>query len=56
MKITQDGTGILEEEISSLRLRIVELEGALNRYLSLRVANYDYATHFGGANYVFLRE
>jgi exodeoxyribonuclease V beta subunit len=28
---------------------------ALNRYLSLRVANYDYAIHFGGAIYVFLR-
>jgi len=28
---------------------------ALNRYLSLRVAGYDYATHFGGVLYVFLR-
>lgn len=30
MKIIQDGVGILEEEISSLRLRIVELERALS--------------------------
>lgn len=28
---------------------------ALNRYLSMRVKNYDYATHFGGVIYVFLR-
>jgi exodeoxyribonuclease V beta subunit len=28
---------------------------ALNRYLSLRVRNYEYATHFGGVIYVFLR-
>ncbi len=28
---------------------------ALNRYLSLRVKNYRYATHFGGVIYVFLR-
>lgn len=28
---------------------------ALNRYLSLRVRNYDYATHFGGVLYMFLR-
>jgi exodeoxyribonuclease V beta subunit len=28
---------------------------ALNRYLSLRVRRYDYATHFGGVLYVFLR-
>jgi exodeoxyribonuclease V beta subunit len=28
---------------------------ALNRYLSLRVRGYDYATHFGGAIYIFLR-
>ncbi len=28
---------------------------ALNRYLSLRVRGYDYATHFGGVIYVFLR-
>jgi exodeoxyribonuclease V beta subunit len=28
---------------------------ALNRYLSLRVKNYHYATHFGGIIYVFLR-
>jgi exodeoxyribonuclease V beta subunit len=28
---------------------------ALNRYLSLRVRNYDYSTHFGGVLYVFLR-
>jgi exodeoxyribonuclease V beta subunit len=28
---------------------------ALNRYLSLRVRDYDYATHFGGVVYVFLR-
>lgn len=28
---------------------------ALNRYLSLRVRGYDYATHFGGVLYVFLR-
>ena len=28
---------------------------ALNRYLSLRVKDYDYATHFGGVLYVFLR-
>ena len=27
----------------------------LNRYLSLRVRGYDYATHFGGVLYVFLR-
>ncbi len=28
---------------------------ALNRYLSLRVNNYRYTTHFGGVIYVFLR-
>jgi exodeoxyribonuclease V beta subunit len=28
---------------------------ALNRYLSLRAPGYDYATHFGGVLYVFLR-
>ena len=28
---------------------------ALNRYLSLRVKEYRYATHFGGVLYVFLR-
>ncbi|MBV5303657.1 MAG: exodeoxyribonuclease V subunit beta [Chlorobium sp.] len=28
---------------------------ALNRYLSLRVKNYRYATHFGGVIYIFLR-
>ncbi|TLU84744.1 MAG: exodeoxyribonuclease V subunit beta [Chlorobium sp.] len=28
---------------------------ALNRYLSLRVKNYRYGTHFGGVIYVFLR-
>jgi exodeoxyribonuclease V beta subunit len=28
---------------------------ALNRYLSLRVRGYDYASHFGGVFYVFLR-
>ena len=28
---------------------------ALNRYLSLRVKNYHYTTHFGGVIYVFLR-
>jgi len=28
---------------------------ALNRYFSLRVRGYDYATHFGGVLYVFLR-
>lgn len=28
---------------------------ALNRYLSLRVGGYGYATHFGGVLYVFLR-
>ena len=28
---------------------------ALNRYLSLRVRNYRYSTHFGGVIYVFLR-
>ncbi|NTW09993.1 MAG: exodeoxyribonuclease V subunit beta [Chlorobiaceae bacterium] len=28
---------------------------ALNRYLSLRVENYRYGTHFGGVIYVFLR-
>ena len=28
---------------------------ALNRYLSLRVKNYQYNTHFGGVIYVFLR-
>ena len=28
---------------------------ALNRYLSLRVAGYDYDTHFGGVRYLFLR-
>ena len=28
---------------------------ALNRYLSLRVKNYRYASHFGGVIYVFLR-
>jgi exodeoxyribonuclease V beta subunit len=28
---------------------------ALNRYLSLRVKNYDYSTHFGGVLYFFIR-
>jgi exodeoxyribonuclease V beta subunit len=28
---------------------------ALNRYLQLRVADYDYDNHFGGAYYLFLR-
>ncbi len=28
---------------------------ALNRYLSFRIKNYDYATHFGGVLYLFLR-
>ena len=28
---------------------------ALNRYLSMRVRGYNYATHFGGVLYVFLR-
>jgi len=28
---------------------------ALNRYLSLRVRDYAYETHFGGVLYVFLR-
>ena len=28
---------------------------ALNRYLSLRVAGFDYASHFGGVRYLFLR-
>ena len=28
---------------------------ALNRYLSLRVSDYRYSTHFGGVMYVFLR-
>jgi exodeoxyribonuclease V beta subunit len=28
---------------------------ALHRFLSLRVRGYDYATHFGGVIYVFLR-
>jgi exodeoxyribonuclease V beta subunit len=28
---------------------------ALNRYLSLRIRDYHYATHFGGVLYVFLR-
>ena len=28
---------------------------SLNRYLSLRVKNYRYATHFGGVIYIFLR-
>jgi exodeoxyribonuclease V beta subunit len=28
---------------------------ALNRYLALRIKNYDYSTHFGGVLFVFLR-
>jgi exodeoxyribonuclease V beta subunit len=28
---------------------------ALNKYLSLRVPNYKYSTHFGGVYYLFLR-
>ena len=28
---------------------------ALHRYLRLRVADYDYARHFGGVYYLFLR-
>ncbi|MEI6640217.1 MAG: exodeoxyribonuclease V subunit beta, partial [Chlorobium sp.] len=28
---------------------------AINRYLSLRIKNYHYASHFGGVIYVFLR-
>jgi exodeoxyribonuclease V beta subunit len=28
---------------------------ALHRYLDLRVAGYDYESHFGGVRYLFLR-
>jgi exodeoxyribonuclease V beta subunit len=28
---------------------------ALHRYLSLRLPNYDYAQHFGGVFYLFVR-
>jgi exodeoxyribonuclease V beta subunit len=28
---------------------------ALSRYLSLRISDYDYDTHFGGVLYIFLR-
>ncbi len=43
----------MEKNLYSLQYLLYTV--ALNRYLSLRVPNYRYSTHFGGVIYVFLR-
>lgn len=43
----------MEENLYPLQYLLYTV--ALNRYFSLRVSGYDYATHFGGVLYVFLR-
>jgi exodeoxyribonuclease V beta subunit len=43
----------MEENLYTLQYLLYTV--ALNRYLSLRLDGYSYATHFGGVLYVFLR-
>jgi len=43
----------MEEKLYSLQYLLYTV--ALNRYLSLRVRDYEYTTHFGGVLYLFLR-
>jgi len=45
--------GAMERRLYPLQYLLYTV--ALNRYLSLRVKDYNYATHFGGVLYVFLR-
>lgn len=53
--------GTMDREALKLRWSAISIPSntfytvALNRYLSLRVRDYDYATHFGGVMYIFLR-
>ena len=50
----QDGvTQAMQKNLYPLQYLLYTV--ALNRYLSLRVKNYTYSTHFGGVIYVFLR-
>ncbi len=44
---------VIEENLYTLQYMIYAV--ALNRYLSLRIKDYDYTRHFGGVLYVFLR-
>ncbi|MEI6215081.1 MAG: exodeoxyribonuclease V subunit beta [Desulfuromonadales bacterium] len=46
-------TGAMTQHLYPLQYLLYTV--ALNRYLMLRVRGYDYATHFGGVIYVFLR-
>jgi exodeoxyribonuclease V beta subunit len=45
--------GAMEQNLYSLQYLLYTV--ALNRYLSLRVRDYSYQTHFGGVLYLFLR-
>jgi exodeoxyribonuclease V beta subunit len=45
--------GAMEQNLYSLQYLLYTV--ALNRYLSLRVPDYRYQTHFGGVLYLFLR-
>ena len=45
--------GAMDEHLYSLQYLLYTV--ALNRYLSLRVPDYSYETHFGGVLYLFLR-
>jgi exodeoxyribonuclease V beta subunit len=45
--------GAMDQNLYSLQYLLYTV--ALNRYLSLRVPNYRYETHFGGVLYLFLR-
>ena len=45
--------GAMEQNLYSLQYLLYTV--ALNRYLSLRVSDYRYQTHFGGVLYLFLR-
>jgi len=45
--------GAMERNLYSLQYLVYTV--ALNRYLSLRVPDYSYETHFGGVLYLFLR-
>jgi exodeoxyribonuclease V beta subunit len=51
------GRGALKREMTRklYTLQYLLYTVALNRYLSMRVADYDYSTRFGGVIYVFLR-
>ncbi len=50
---TDNLAGAMERNLYPLQYYLYTV--ALNRYLSLRVRDYDYETHFGGVLYVFLR-